>query len=236
MKSVFPVSRRSFQLALAALLAATVTAASTVAVSAAESDVTLYEVTETMSMKGGKLARRLATAALSGTAEVGTALCPKKLATQLGIPHCSITAFGFDNIDLRMAKGPVSGTFAVVVQDHNVVDGPELVVLRGTFAGEIDLSPAIIGRDGIHVSGDELPLGTLTATWRAEGDPTGPLAGAVETGALNGTFRLPFLSIFDRETPVYLLKATPWTEQPVNANERIFGSPMVRLEITLKKR
>jgi hypothetical protein len=37
----------------------------------------------------------------------------------------------------------VRATFAIVVHGDNATDGPELVVVRGSLSGTIDLSPTI---------------------------------------------------------------------------------------------
>lgn len=225
-----PTSRFPFAVAMFIALVVTLEVAAPYAEAA---DVVLYEVTETMTVKGGRIARRLATAGLSGTAKAGTALCPEKVATTFNLDRCSVTAFAYDNLDLRTGRGPVTGKFAVVVQDLNTIDGPEVVILRGTFAGDVDLSPAIMGRDGVSLTGDEVPLGYLTGTYTAQGVAGGPLAGTTVRGSMVGPFRLPFTSMLDGQTPAYLISASPWTEEPVGAGGRIFGTPMVRLELHL---
>ena len=42
-----------------------------------------------------------------------------------------MTAEGLDHISLLTGQGSVAGTFAVVVQDDNLTDGPEYVVMNG---------------------------------------------------------------------------------------------------------
>lgn len=182
-------------------------------VAAAQPNATLYEVTESMSVKGGRIARRLAVSALLGTVDAGTSVCPAAIATN---GKCSLTALAFDNVDLSTGRGPVSGTFAVVVQDVNTVDGPEVVVLRGTLSGQVNLSQAFQG----------VPLGSITGSWSASGVSGGPLAGVSLHGTLNGTFRLPFA--LDGGPALYLTDSGP---VPVGDNERSLGTPTVRLDL-----
>lgn len=146
----------------------------------------LYEVTETMKLRGRNPEHRsrAATAALAGTIAKGTTLCPAELADALGVPACGVVAIASDNLSLATGKGPVKGSFSVVIQGDNKVDGAELVIARGSLRGRIDLSPAI---------GSAIPLGTLTASWRAVGEPGGPLGGVTVNGKVAGVFRLPFV-------------------------------------------
>ena len=184
----------------------------------------LYEVTENMKLKSNGVVKRLATAGLAGTVDAGTPLCP------LPMP-CGITALATDSINLATGAGPVKGTFAVVVQGDNPVDGPEFVILRGKLKGKIDLALAVLGPDGIPESGDELPLGTITGRWEAEGVSGGPLAGVEQEGTFTGTFRLPFDIGFG---PWYMLNpfAFPGSGSfvAVADEEHSLGVPTVRLE------
>ena len=195
---------------------------------ASAQNATLYEVTETMKLRGrGPENRtRSATAALSGTIQSGTTLCPAELAAYLGIPKCSVVAIASDHVNLQSGKGPVKGSFAVVIQGDNKVDGDELVIARGTLRGRIDLLAAI------HLG---LPLGGLEGKWWAEGERGGPLDGLKVYGRVSGVFRLPFMY----GVPVYLFDdvATPpcepayWPVCPVKGNERSLDVPTVRLDL-----
>jgi hypothetical protein len=185
---------------------------------AAENAV-LYEVTETMKLKGHHTQRRVATAALVGWIDASptSPLCPSSLADQ-----CAITALASDNINLNTGKGPVNGEFAVVIQGDNPVDGAELVILKGTLDGKIDLSPAVLGGT---------PLGTLTGRWTARGVQGGPLQGVRAKGTLTGLFQLPFT--IDPTEQAYYLDPVTLTPQPVLVPDELsLGIPTVRLSIS----
>lgn len=179
---------------------------------AAAQDAVLYEVSETMKVKGGKMARRVANAALVGTVKGGTALCPSAAG------RCQITAFAHDNVNLVTGKGPVNGTFAIVVQDENGVDGPELVVFQGSLVGQIDLSPAMLRG---------VPVGTISGTWTARGRST--LEGVDKSGTFTGVFRLPFSN---GGVPSYLM--SPISVVPVALEEQSLNTPLVRLDLQLQ--
>jgi hypothetical protein len=209
------------------------------AVATADPNAVLYEVTETMNLKGGKMVRRLAVAALSGKVDAGTALCPAELAERLGVTKCSINAIAHDNVNLATGRGPISGTFAIVAQDTNITaDGPEVVILRGTVTGQVDLSPAVFSN---------VPLGSLEGTWSATGVRGGPMVeGFPAQGTLMGTFRLPFPFPFEipgvvtAGTPAYMLNPFTFPADGsfdlVLPKERSLDEPTVRLEINFKPR
>src|SRR2546425_1249829 len=160
---------------------------------------------------------RKADASLFGWSRVGNPLCPSsQLITNLALQACSVTADGIDNISLWTGKGVVDGTFAVVVQDDNVVDAPEYVVMNGGFSGQMDLSIR--------------PLGKITGTFTSAGSST-PVPFC-------GTFRLPFQVAADgkRQNPLrgqaaYYLHDDGATLIPVQAAEKSIGMPTVRLEV-----
>jgi hypothetical protein len=119
------------------------------------------------------VARRIATAAIAGFAEPGTPLCPEP-DFQSG-DTCFVNVLGSDNISLITGLGSLRGQFRTVIQGDNPVDGPEAVVLKGQFQGQMDFSPAIV---------HQIPFGTVTGQVTAQGSrrPT----------AFTGVFRLPF--------------------------------------------
>jgi len=195
-------------------------------------DTVLYEVTEDMYLKdaAGNLVasvvpdgRRTAVAQLAGWAKVGTPLCPwSVLSLTPGAKRCTVNATGADDLSLTTGTGSLGGTFAVVVQDDNLVDAPEFVVMTGTFAGDADLSLSLAGQApiGFIKNGVATIDGTSEASFK-----------------FTGTFRLPFaldahgkhhkprpdrdaFYLNDHERPV-----------EVKDNERSLGWPTVRLEI-----
>jgi hypothetical protein len=190
----------------------------------------LYEVTEVMKLKpGGGAQARVATAALMGSVNGGTLLCPDWLSRALNVPSCAISAIAHDNIYLATGQGPVKGTFAVVIQDRNTFDGPELVIAEGSLRGNIDLSPAVLGWNGTPI-----PLGTITGRWSARGTRGGPLDGLRTGGTLTGTFRLPFLG--PQGGAAYMLNPLAYPKPDsftaIAAGELSLGVPTVRLELS----
>ena len=186
----------------------------------ADANAVLYEVTENLKLKPLAAGHRVATSALMGTVNAGTALCPDWLAFYLSVTKCALTAVASDNVSLATGKGPVWGEFAVVIQDTNTTDGSELVILRGSLQGRIDLSPAVLGG---------VPLGTITGRWSARGVDGGPLGGVHVRGTFEGTFRLPFAH---SEPAFYLgMGNSPPVPVLVAPSERSLGVPTVRLEL-----
>ncbi len=179
------------------------------------SNAVLYEVTETLKVKG---LRSGSTAALMGTVDVGTAICP----FSVGSP-CTITAIASRRINLATATGPVTGTFSVVVEApggaSNPADAPELEILRGNLHGTIDLSLALLGG---------VPLGTISGRWSAKGVKGGPFAEVQAHGTFAGTFRLPFDL---GGGPLYATPGFGPGAVPVDGLEHSLGEPTVRLEI-----
>ena len=175
---------------------------------AAAADVTLYEVFENMSIvQGDGRTYRQAWAALLGTARPGTLLCPWPV-------PCEIHATGTSSVELATGKGTVSGDLKVVVEGDNPVDGPEAVVLSGTFGGVMDFSPALL---------TGWPYGIVVGTVSVEGGGSSPFTG---------TFALPFIRIA-KLIPNYLTftNLQPVGSVMVQDSEKIFGKPMVKFEI-----
>ena len=153
-----------------------------------EGHATLYELTENMKVaqrgkRNRSVSRRIATSALTGIAEVGTPLCPIP-EFQSGPAGCAVNVLGKDNVSLLTGLGTFDGDFSTVVQGDNPVDGPEAVVLRGEFRGQMDFSPAIL---------HQIPFGTVTGRVRADrGRRTD----------FTGVFRLPFAGNIQTEIEV----------------------------------
>ena len=150
-------------------------------------NVLLYEVTENLKLNPLMHGRGISTAALMGTANAGTPICP-------AASPCGLTAMASRNINLATGTGPVKGTFSVVGElpggGSNPIDGPELVILRGKLHGTINLGPALLFGATNGVMG--APIGTISGRWSAEGVAGGPFAGLRAHGTFTGTFRLPF--------------------------------------------
>ena len=190
----------------------------------------LYEVTETVHFGGDGLqvVTRDAVAVLMGFAPLGTPLCPMKaLVTNPMAQTCTITGTGMDSVSAGGAsvdgKGPVSGTFAVVVNavGNSSVHVPDFPLLTGTFSGVNDLSPAIL---------HGIPLGSIRGTFTIDGDP--------QDVPFSGTFRLPFAldpqggikkPEDEGEDTFYL--GDDGDLIPVQPFERVLGFPPVRLEL-----
>jgi len=190
---------------------------------AANSDATLYEATENMRLtRRGSLAQfRAATSELMGVVRRGSPLCP---VVAPGTGHCTVNATGHDTIDLTTGLGSLHGSLTVVVQDTNLVDSPEVVVMKGKFRGTIDFTPIIVG---VHPTLERLPFGTATARLMVD-----------------GVGRIPFTGIFRQPVdlgfgPVYYTgngvpPATLADFTLVQPNEFALSFAAVRFEITLQ--
>jgi hypothetical protein len=211
---------------LAALLLSCTSVLATAGIAAGQNAV-LYEVTEQMKVKRNDTVRA-ATASLMGSVSAGTSLCPDWLAAALGVGRCSISATASDTINLATGQGPVSGRFSILIPGDNPLDGPELVIAEGSLRGMIDLSPAVVGWNGVRV-----PLGTLTGEWSARGSRGGPLSGLRAEGTLTGTFRLPFADPW--LGAAYMLNPYAYPAEGaavgLTTNELSLGVPAVRLEL-----
>jgi hypothetical protein len=188
------------------------------------SDATLYEATENMRLTTrGSLAQfRKATSELMGVVRRGSPLCP---VVAPGTGHCTVNATGHDTIDLTTGLGSLHGTLTVVVQDTNLVDSPEVIVMKGTFRGTIDFTPIIVG---VPPTLERLPFGTATARLVVDGVGRIPF---------NGIFRQPVDVGFGR--PVYYTgNGVPPATLPdftlVQPNEFALSFAAVRFEITLQ--
>jgi hypothetical protein len=223
-----------------------------------EGRATLYELTENMKLiqRPGKrrdqsLGRRIATAAITGVASPGSPLCPIP-EFQSGPLGCAVNVQGKDSISLLTGLGTLEGDFATVIQGDNPVDGPEAVVLRGEFRGQMDFSPAIL---------EQVPYGTVTGRVRADrgrrSDFTGvfrlPFAGNVKVEVAPGV-TMTLAQIFCPGTPVnpfaemyggFDLKYLDTAPDPetgeqvpngaclnIEPHELSLGAPLVRFDIT----
>lgn len=167
-----------------------------------EGGARLYELTENMKViqrhrwrderrderrEGPSL--RVATAALTGWAELGTPLCPVREFLSpapefLSGDQCRINVAGKDTISLVTGLGTFEGSFTTVIDGDNPVDGPEAVVQSGEFRGQMDFAPAILR---------QIPFGTVTGRVRADrGRHT----------EFTGVFRLPFAGNVETEVEV----------------------------------
>jgi hypothetical protein len=196
-------------------------------------ETTLYEITESVRFTGtGVTTSRDAVAVLMGTASVGTPLCPADFPMPPGLAplvhpvthRCTITAIGKNVVPLATGIGPVSGTFAVVVNapGNSSAHIPDLPILTGTFEGTNDLSLAVLRG---------VPIGFIQGSFRV--DQTGQVL------PFSGTFRLPFAVTAsgqdlkeaeeDDQQHFYLDDKGRLIE--VGDRERVLGLSPVRLEI-----
>jgi hypothetical protein len=205
-------------------------------------NATLYEVTETMKVRGRGAENkvRAATATLAGSIAAGTSLCPTELTMALGLERCGVVAQASDSLSLATGKGPVRGSFAVIIPGDNPVDGHEYVIARGSLHGVIDLASALL---------EGMPMGGLKGTWSARGEAGGPLHGLTVRGHVSGLFRLPFVyglpqGCLDDSDPTdcwyvskasYLFGDLPHVyPKDVQPNEHSLGVPTVRLDLTFE--
>lgn len=193
-------------------------------------DAVFYELTEEAVLTPDGF--RDATSALEGKAREGSALCPdglqayakrffpKTVAVKI-TSRCRVVAIGRSVIDVNpdspgFGSGEISGSFWVVVNSvaTNLTDAAELVVMNGSFTGQIQVTDAA-GRI-IKI----LPGSVFTPAMALPGFPRPPKA------YFTGTFRLPFTV---HHVAVYLSDRGRLV--PVLPDERALGDPTVRLEV-----
>ena len=198
---------------------------------ASAQDARVYELTENVRMViRGSRTVRYASSQLMGFVNVGTPLCPRRLAE--GKSSCIVQGTGWVSVDVAGGVGKLHGDFTVVTQGDNPVDGPEAVALKGTFEGVMDLSGPL--REG-------KPYGAVTGQFRLG-------SRATDKVSFSGTFRLPFLLFVDPSTgascdpaaqapclqvtskPVYLDLATGGIVE-VGSDEYALGLPTVRFDL-----
>jgi hypothetical protein len=181
-------------------------------------DGVLYEVTEAVKLTGKGGSFKSSAATLTGDIAAGTDLCPTWVTQRLNMASCMIIVRATGKADDVTGIGPASGDFDIVVQDWNNADAPEVVVMKGTLTGTIDLSPAFTKQQ---------PLGSITGKFNAIGLSNGVMAGAKAMGTFNGKFRLPFR---DGGKASYLMD--DGSIVPAQPQEMSLGQAMVRLEVT----
>ena len=180
-------------------------------------DAILYEVTEAVKVTGKGGAFKSSTATLTGEIAPGTPLCPTWLTQQYNLASCTIVVRATGRADDTTGVGPAVGDFDVVIQDWNNADAPEIVVMKGTIQGTIDLSPAFQKQQ---------PLGSIGGKFTATGLAQSVMASARASGSFAGTFRLPFRQAGKSS---YLMDdGTVVLAQP---QEFSLGLAMVRLEV-----
>jgi hypothetical protein len=181
-------------------------------------DGLLYEVTEAVKLTGKGGTFKSSAATLTGDLASGTALCPTWLTQQLNMATCMIVVRATGRADDATGIGPANGDFDIVVQDWNHADAPELVVMKGTLTGTIDLSPAFTKQE---------PLGSITGKFIATGLSNTVMANAKAAGTFTGRFRLPF-----REGGKASYLMDDGSIVPAQPQEMSLGQAMVRLEVT----
>ena len=145
-----------------------------------------------------------------GTAEAGSAFCPADLLPP-GVPSCTITAFGRDDINLAVLTtefivGTVWANIVAVANLDNVVDAPEAATFSGQITGDIivlqpDGSLPVVPDLGKKKSvlGPALPLiYVINGKFFLDGSPTirtsphDGLPTGTASATFESTFRLPF--------------------------------------------
>ena len=161
----------------------------------------IYETTENARFKVGEVTRRISTASAQGKVGGGTPICP-------GTSPCDITVVATDRIDAATGRGPIEGTFAIVTQETGTVDLPEIVALKGSLEGIVDISGAAGG------------LGSIAGRWHAKG---------VGQGKFTGTLRFPFE--FFPGSGFFYIDYGSGGVRAVAANEMVLGMPALLFEI-----
>lgn len=221
-----------------------------------EVDAKLYEVTENMSLDNlSKPTLRTATAAVQGSAKLGSPLCPVDLLhllLSLGLltradKPCTITAIGTDEIHTTTGSGsltgiPPAGGFAVVINLDNTTDAAEFVVMTGRF--EVSLQVVV---DTSVNPPRQLPLITLSNGTFTPIDVLGfPIASIGMLGldpakfgpvSFSGVFRLPFtVDKYGKHMRPHSSKDAYYLGDrgqliKVQPDERSLGFPTLRVEI-----
>jgi hypothetical protein len=181
-------------------------------------DVLLYELTESVRSTGRGGAFKSSDSTLAGWVHSGTAICP----TAMGLEVCSVTVRARGRASDDTGIGPVTGTFQIVVQDANSVDGAELVVATGSLSGDLDLSPVFLR---------STPLGTITGSYSMAGVKNTVLANHKARGWFTGTFRIPYVDDASGRVS-YLMDDGRIV--PVQPEETSLGVATVRLELRLQ--
>jgi hypothetical protein len=193
-------------------------------------DAVFYELTEEAVFRPDGF--RDATSALEGKARQGSPLCPRglqayakrffpKAVAVKTTPRCRVVAIGRSVIDMndgpQFGSGEISGTFWVVVNSvaTNLTDAAELVVMTGSFAGQVQVRDLPTGRI-IEI----LPGSVFVPA------PALPKFPVPPSASFSGTFRLPFTV---HHVAVYLTDRGGLV--PVLPEERALGEPTVRLEV-----
>ena len=192
-------------------------------------DITLYEVSEAVKLdakKGGKFKSNAGT--LTGWARAGSAVCPQFIVdaldkTTAATKVCLLSIDATGKADDITGVGPVEGKIAVLFQDKNDVDAPEIIVLTGKINGTINMSPAFQ---------QARPLGSISGKYEIEGVSDTIAKGYKVAGTYTGTFRLPFVTQ-DLTTPQYLLDDGQTVA--IQPAEYVLRYPAVRLEVNLTK-
>ena len=163
---------------------------------AGTAQASFYEVTENMRLISRSRPRRVATAALVGTAQIGTPFCPTSLvrAVSATAQLCYLNANGEDDISLATGLGSFDAKLTVVIQGDNPVDPPEFVIAKLRASGQMNFGPAIL---------NGLPYGTITGRTHRVDDNETPPARFV------GVFRLQFLA-----SPATRAALCPATQNP----------------------
>lgn len=185
----------------------------------AAQQLTMYELTEQVKLdtSGYPVLSVLRTAALQGTSNAGSPVCP----TALGMTVCTLTATATASGDPRTGSLSVTGAYAVVAQEPGSVDSPEVVVQDGTFDGTVDLTPVFSGAPFLGISGTFTPNGGATSNF-------------------TGKFRIPFslgaggarVGPRPGQSAFYLKDSGQL--QSLKIDELSLGYATVRLEVTFQ--
>ncbi len=170
------------------------------------------------------------TSQFMGFVNPDTPLCPQAFVGPSVLPNgrfgCVINVTGTDRVSLVTGLGPINGTFTVVTADPlGGVDSPETVVMKGTFSGKMDFSPALQG----------LPFGTVSGHLTINGG---------QVVQFFGVFLLPFGPTHGCPSPACYLTyqvqnpapqgvedVVPTGLAPVKPFEFAIGYPTARFDI-----
>ncbi len=143
----------------------------------------IYETTQNAKFTGEKFVRRISTAAAQGKVGAGSPICHPYDMTK---PACDITIMATDKISTTTGKGPIEGTFAIVVHEITLgaptAEPAAIVVLKGFLRGEVDISAALL---------HNVPLGSIIGRWETRDGRSGTFTGTLRFAFGFGPDKIP---------------------------------------------
>jgi len=196
----------------------------------------VYEMNENAKFRflRGVPTTETSTSQFMGFVSPGTPLCPHAFVVPSLLPNgqsgCVINVTGTDRLSLVTGLGPINGKFTVVTADlFPAVDSPETVVMKGTFSGKLDFSPALGPCTQPGFGGfPSCPFGTVTGHLTINGGGNVPFFGVflLPFGFGGTDFYLSYVLLSTETAGVALTGVAP-----VQPFEFAIGYPAARFDI-----